>query len=798
MKKGLKNSLFLIFAFVIGIASIFVGNSFVGFESKTNEAAYAAGDEIEISTAAELKNLVNTYGIARSTANFVLTNDIDMQGETLYGGIGTGAIPFAGTFNGKGHKISNLNFDLSKNVQGQDVVSTNKYAGLFGVTDGAKISNLCIDGTTSFTVGQCTNVYAGSLVGQANNTSISYLHNFANMSFDSADVFANNVYVGSLIGMANDCSVTYVVSRSNNLGTWTLSDASGKITNAGGVIGYASSTSMLFCVGLSKLKLVLTASYVGRVNVGGVIGYLTQNGSSLIDCVIDNNFDITNLSLSAYGLLYVGQLVGVIASPVPQSANLAYVYYRTNSTAYDVFGDQGSYTFVNESSKDNLKLVTQNFSNADVFNNLSWHFRYGNWDFSEKWYFNAATIYLQAFYGSFTIQVGSGLVNGNVLELKQDLNESYSYGESAEIAFGFKVMVDGSRNIDLSNYYTLTYLTLGGSDILKITEKNGVYSFADSDKYTLTTSGTNFVVTIKNVNLSTASFGAAYDIRTQAREFGVDITSKLYSADGELEVGKIPAYVYYNTSNPVLKELLQIKLNYDTSAISIDKRLVSPNSPYAFLGWYMENEDGRDIELSTNSTLSINFGHGYFVDSCKVYAKYQDDACMVTFKMDAGIKEIHLYSGGVVVNKDSTAVAISKKLNDVKLEIYVNDKYDFDVSEFIASLDTYKSSDAERKFCIWLNENDPDRPENYYSFSLDMTTLTGDFSDAFTISAQTQSSRKNSSMMTWIIAGSSAGGVLLIVAIIIIVVVVKKRRGGFGGGYSSGSSFKKSSYKDFY
>ena len=212
----------------------------------------------------------------------------------------------------------------------------------------------------------------------------------------------------------------------------------------------------------------------------------------------------------------------------------------------------------------------------------------------------------------------------------------------------------------------------------------------------------------------------------------------------------------------------------------------------------MENEEGRDIELSTNSTLSINFGHGYFVDNCKVYAKYQDDACMVTFKMDAGIKEIHLYSGGVVVNKDSTAVAISKKLNDVKLEIYVNDKYDFDVSEFIASLDTYKSSDAERKFCIWLNENDPDRPENYYSFSLDMTTLTGDFSDAFTISAQTQSSSKNSSMMTWIIAGSSAAGVLLIVAIIIIVVVVKKRRGGFGGGYSSGSSFKKSSYKDFY
>lgn len=555
MRKTLKILFLIIFIAAMGVATFFIVRAFVKMDKDSNATAYAAGDEIEISTATDLKNLLNTqYGVARSTANFVLTADIDMAGETLYGTIGTEAIPFAGTFNGNGYKISNLNFNLAQDMQEHDIVSTNKYVGLFGVTNGARIFNLCIDGTTTFRIGQCTNVYVGSFVGQANDTDISYVHNFAGMNFDNEDVFAKNVYLGSLVGMVNDCNMSYIVSRSTNLGTWTLSNEDGKTASVGGVVGYSSSTSMLFCVCASKFKVTLTATYAGNFNIGGIVGCITQNGSSIIDCVVDNNFDMTNFSLATKGFLRIGQLVGIVSSPVPKSGNLAYVYYRTNSQ-YEVFGDQGNYTFERETSKDNLRPVSIYFSSAEAFNNLEWHFRYGNWDFQEKWYFSAATICLQAFYGDFSIQVGSGLTNGNVLELKQDLNETYRYGQSAQIVFGFKLMIDGSRNIDLSNYYTLTQLTLGGIDILRITEKNGAYSFVDSDKYALTMSGTNYVVTIKNVNLSTASFGAAYDIKTQAKEFNIDITSRLYSSEEELVVGVVPAQVYYNTSNPVYKEL---------------------------------------------------------------------------------------------------------------------------------------------------------------------------------------------------------------------------------------------------
>ena len=73
-------------------------------------------------------------------------------------------------------------------------------------------------------------------------------------------------------------------------------------------------------------------------------------------------------------------------------------------------------------------------------------------------------------------------VNSNI-DMVDNFNAGYRYGTSATISFKFKTVEEGSSTIQLSNYFTITAISLGVNDVVKLTETDGNYTMADNEKY---------------------------------------------------------------------------------------------------------------------------------------------------------------------------------------------------------------------------------------------------------------------------------------------------------------------------
>ena len=788
MKNKLKN-IFTIFILIFVFSAIsLIGVNF-SYEKDESVTKAATGPDVTIKTSADLVSFINAYDSVRAGYDVVLDSDIDMTGVTLHSCIGTEALPFTGTFDGQGHTIKNLTFDMSTNNQGNEVSYVNNYVGLFGNVDGATIKNVGLAGDVSIKIGSGTDAYVGALAGCVKNSDVSYIQNTAKVTFND-DLFERNVNFGGIVGYASSTNFSYIISRAQSFGTWELDNNEDKIIYVGGAFGFLSASNVLFAVESSTFNIEIKSDFIGKVNVGGLVGVVEQKATSIYNAVLDNSFTVQNNSTS---VVFVGQVAGKVSS-APNRNKMSYIYYKTGNagSTYLVFGDEGSYEY------DYIASITSTPTTEEAYNSKAWFYQNDHWDFSTDWYIQNQTIYLQAFYGNFEVSLGTELTNGNVLELYQTSETSnYLYGQSAKIVFQFKK--DDTNEIDLADYYTLSSLTLDGVEVVKITTGiDGEYQFADTEKYLLEKSGDRYTVTIKHMDLSTATNSSrdGYDIKVTAKKFTISITSRLYDEDVLVE-GKIPSTVKLEEGTK--KDELTTDLTYDSSVINILTEL-KPNSPYAFVGWYLVGEE-RDTFMTANQKLAIKFGQGFFLDNVSIYAKYQDDACEVTFKIDAGVKEI-TFTGSAgsttTITETNKKVAVLKTLATAKLEVYIDEKYDFNVGDFIAMLDTYKSTGADQTFCTWLNAEDVDRPANYYLFNLDMTALPDDFTEqGFSINIQTSEAKNAGSKMIWIIAGSAAGGAVLIVVLIVVIILLKRRGGGFGG-YSGKSSFKKSSFKDSY
>lgn len=122
---------------------------------------------VEIKSSADLENLANKVnsGAENYACKTVeLAKNIDLDGCT-FTPIGTKAHPFEGTFDGKGHIISNL-----KTVDGLAYEGLFGYVASSGKDTAATIKNLTINGVTiSSTSGAAC---MGALAGSANRTFI--------------------------------------------------------------------------------------------------------------------------------------------------------------------------------------------------------------------------------------------------------------------------------------------------------------------------------------------------------------------------------------------------------------------------------------------------------------------------------------------------------------------------------------------------------------------------------------------------------------------------------------------------
>ncbi len=779
-------AIFSIFAFVGGIS----------FNSDKNAQA-AVSTQTEIEDAEDLYNRITNYGSAGAVSNFVLTADIDMKDYVLHSTIGTEENPFKGTFDGQGHTISNLTVDLSQTLQGDENNSANKYVGLFGITNGATISNLQLSGTTNLKIGNCTTAYVGALVGYAQNTTIKYIQNVSSVKLGQ-QTFGHGFVFGGLVGSANSCNISYVVNRQADVVPFSFSDNKDRVYTIGGVVGSLMDSSFVFGVSKSNFNIVVADTFVGKINFGGVFGSVSGFGVvkeirvSVANMLVENNITFTNNQTNPIlGKVYAGQVGGVILSPYPPALALSSIYYKKNVNTVGVFGEINSHVFDNPTTYDNILETNVHFANEDMVNaeNMRWHTKIGRWDFDRVWYFNYSTIYLQSFLGGFKVEVAQDTTSLRVFKIEQPMKDKYLYGSSAEIVFSFKQSDEGAS---LSQYYNITGLKKGGVEKVKIENVGGVYKVVSStendtaiDDFAITEKNGVFTITIKNINRSTAG---SYDIACESKQFNISTSSRLYDAEGNYQDStEPPANIYFMGSDTPVKLPYVFQMSYGLSR-TLEARLRNSSLPYALEGWYLEVEDGDDILLGSSNAFEIKFGFGYFTENQTIYAKYRNDACRISFDVKGdGIAEIYVREA--LVQGNSTTV--SKTLSSLKLEIYVKEGYSFDVKRFLDMISIYRGEDSTTPFCTWMNESSGD--ESYYVFNLDMTILKGEFAEEFSVIIDTEKLGGSSNNMIWYIVGGVGGGVLLAVVIFLIVFFVKRKGSGGGGklgGYNSKKSFK--------
>ena len=247
-----------------------------------------------IHNADELLWFRNTVNAGQNTIKGRLANDIDMTGAcTDWTPIGSYSKPFIGAFDGAGWTISNFILQADALPGGDNVANM----GLFGavsVRDGSKIDigNFTLSG--SITANTSKSAYNVAGVCAIVPDGSAYFHDIT----VDMDINAPGVqYVGGVLGgMSTWGSVT--IKNCHNLG-----DITGK-SRVGGIAGYIRQNgSVSDCTNIGAITGATTSDGYKYSYAGGIVGYLGEN-AMIIRCL---NQGVVS------GVGYVGGIAGVLS-----------------------------------------------------------------------------------------------------------------------------------------------------------------------------------------------------------------------------------------------------------------------------------------------------------------------------------------------------------------------------------------------------------------------------------------------------------------------------------------------------
>lgn len=231
------------------------------WDGKTaTEPAKDANGVYQISNGAELAwfaQQVNKGGNAKISA--VLTNDIELAGfEWTPIGMNSWGKKFAGSFDGQGHKISNLSIDyIGTNTQVP-------YKGLFGYVEGssskhAVIQNLTVQGNMVLTSSKnVIGAHSGGVIGRVDYADITNVHSEVNVTVKR--VGGNWDNLGGLVGYANNSTTIKNCSNSGDVTGYRY---------AGGIAGNLSgNSSIINCTNSGNVTCAGSGAAGMAANVG--------------------------------------------------------------------------------------------------------------------------------------------------------------------------------------------------------------------------------------------------------------------------------------------------------------------------------------------------------------------------------------------------------------------------------------------------------------------------------------------------------------------------------------------------
>ena len=419
------------------------------WDGKTaTEPAKDASGVYQISSGAELAwfaQQVNKSGNTKISA--VLNNDIELAGFE-WTPIGNNSKKFGGSFDGQGHKISNLFINyIGTNTQ-------YPYMGLFGYVYGSRskhavIQNLTVQGNVTLTSSQSVSAaYSGGVIGYANYADITNVHSEVNVTVKR--VGGNWSYLGGLVGYANnsttikDCSNSGNVTGYRNVGgiAGNLVGNSSAIncTNSGNVTG-ADSCVAGIAGNVSNGCAITACSNSGSINstgtnVGGIAGDVAK--AEITDCY---NSGMINSRQSTSG---------AVAGRAAAGAVIRNCYFAASTAAAGI----GSAANAETQKADAADIVARVAApgSAETSKDVTFHI-----------YMNAAVdlscaeMELDVTGGKITaIKQGNGLVLGTDGKFKGENSKMSFLGNTASAANGILVAAVTVRVDDFADEVKLT------------------------------------------------------------------------------------------------------------------------------------------------------------------------------------------------------------------------------------------------------------------------------------------------------------------------------------------------------
>ena len=273
-------------------------------EIEVTTLSYDDEKPIEITTKEEFKNMVDD-----NDGIYILKNDIDFGGDEL-SLFSSSTEPFKGTFNGDGHKISNVKLSTT----------SLSYYGLFGYTKNAKISNLTLENVTAESNGLGT-FASGSLIGCAESTTVSNV-TVKNVNYSITVSSTGDVNIGGVVGSADkstftntnisDLTIDFSQARykvnvglfagrisGNSVGTKTIDGKEKKIV-----------TDECSAAGSITGVMKFTSSTEGYFRAGGFVGFVEGSSSTIYNSYCNGKIELTKTDSTDKFDLSVGGFLG--------------------------------------------------------------------------------------------------------------------------------------------------------------------------------------------------------------------------------------------------------------------------------------------------------------------------------------------------------------------------------------------------------------------------------------------------------------------------------------------------------
>lgn len=300
-----------------GVKDLYMQDSSSSFSKLTEQQCAELGlpdtyvDYWPIKTVGDLKLFNNIVMDGRPVANAVLLNDLDLSSEANWVPIGYNNNPFqggyTGTFDGRGHSISNLNCNqyraglffklceatikdltIASGTITATTDSTTNYSPMAGAfaacTDYASGQNKLIRCVNKASVNSDSD--AGGLIGSGYHCTMEQCYNLGNIIASKTE-FTYGAYAGGLIGEANDCTI----QQCYNSGTVTNETYVGKFPSgyAGGLIGATENCHLQRCYNLGAIAAIV---YAGGLIAYGDVSTLEQCynlGNATVDTTVSKD-----------------------------------------------------------------------------------------------------------------------------------------------------------------------------------------------------------------------------------------------------------------------------------------------------------------------------------------------------------------------------------------------------------------------------------------------------------------------------------------------------------------------------